>query len=163
MAFHRDLLERQPGAMQSLPARSSPIVCRAVRSMSIQFDARSSTAPESWGIPGLIAILSFARAVFPQRAGRIILRSLLGTPVRTALAAVVFGGFSTVSALADNVVHPGSPTLDRPTLTALGVQFPIAGDDNFNAQVAVQYRVTATTAWLTALPVSRVHPESVQN
>jgi hypothetical protein len=62
---------------------------------------------------------------------------------------------------ADNVVHPGTPTLDRPTLTALGIVLPITGDDNFNASVAVQYRVTGTTLWYTGLPLFRVHAEIV--
>src|SRR5207302_897704 len=62
--------------------------------------------------------------------------------------------------LADNVLHPGAPVLDRPTLTALGVQLPITGDDNFNATVAVRYRVSGTTTWSQALPLFRVHPES---
>lgn len=61
---------------------------------------------------------------------------------------------------ADNVLHPSAPVLDRPTLTALGVQLPITGDDNFNATVSVRYRQTGTSAWIQALPLFRVHPES---
>ena len=62
--------------------------------------------------------------------------------------------------LADNILHPGTPVLDRPTLTVLGVQFPITGDDNFNATVAVRYRVSGTTTWSQGLPLFRVHPEN---
>ena len=62
--------------------------------------------------------------------------------------------------LADNVLHPGTPVLDRPTLTTLGVQLPITGDDNFNATVTVLYRPSGTTAWRQALPLFRVHPEN---
>jgi hypothetical protein len=62
---------------------------------------------------------------------------------------------------ADNVLHPGTPTLDRPTLTALGVQLLVSGDDNFNATVALQYRVAGTQTWQTGLPLFRVHPETV--
>src|SRR6266478_5170891 len=61
---------------------------------------------------------------------------------------------------AGNVIQPGIPVLDRPTLTALGVQFPITGDDNFNASVGVRYRKTGTSAWRPALPLFRVHPEN---
>ncbi len=61
---------------------------------------------------------------------------------------------------ADNVLHPGTPVLDRPTLTVLGVQLPISGDDNFNATVAVRYRPSGTTAWIQGLPLFRVHPEN---
>ncbi len=61
---------------------------------------------------------------------------------------------------ADNVLHPGTPVLDRPTLTVLGIQLPISGDDNFSASVAVRYRPTGTTAWSQGLPLFRVHPEN---
>jgi hypothetical protein len=62
--------------------------------------------------------------------------------------------------LADNVLHPGTPVLDRPTLITLGIQLPISGDDNFNAAVMVRYRKLGATAWNDALPLFRVHPES---
>ena len=68
--------------------------------------------------------------------------------------------FITCPLLADNVLHPGSPTLDRPTLVALGIQLPITGDDNFNASVAVRYRISGTGTWHQALPLFRVHPEA---
>jgi hypothetical protein len=51
--------------------------------------------------------------------------------------------------------------LDRPTLTALGVRLPVTGDDNWNARVTVRYRQSGATAWRKALPLFRVHPESV--
>jgi hypothetical protein len=63
-------------------------------------------------------------------------------------------------AFADNVVHPGVPVFDRPTLTTLGVQLPITGDDNFNASVSVRYRKTGAATWRQALPLFRVHPEN---
>ncbi len=63
-------------------------------------------------------------------------------------------------ALADNVVHPGVPVFDRPTLTTLGVQLPITGDDNLNASVTVRYRKTGANTWRQALPLFRVHPEN---
>ncbi|HEY6391085.1 MAG TPA: chondroitinase-B domain-containing protein, partial [Bryobacteraceae bacterium] len=63
-------------------------------------------------------------------------------------------------AFADNVVHPGSPVLDRPTLTTLGVQLPVTGDDNFNAAVTVRYRQTGASTWRQGLPLFRVHPEN---
>jgi Malectin domain/Chondroitinase B len=79
--------------------------------------------------------------------------------MRTEIIVVLFI-LSPVFALADNVVHPGTPTLDRPTLTTLGVQLPITGDDNFNASVTVRYRKTGTGNWRQALPLFRVHPEN---
>jgi hypothetical protein len=63
-------------------------------------------------------------------------------------------------ARADNVLHPGTPTLDRSTVVTLGVRWPLTGDDNFNATVAVRYR-TAGGAYRDAMPLFRVHPELV--
>lgn len=77
--------------------------------------------------------------------------------VQLALLSVI----SCSALYADNLLHPGTPKLDRPTLTALGVQLPITGDDNLNASVSMQYRVAGTTIWFSALPLFRVHPETV--
>jgi hypothetical protein len=63
-------------------------------------------------------------------------------------------------ASADDVLHAGTPALDRPTLHALGVRLPLTGDDNFNATVAVRYRAAGGT-WQGAMPLFRVHPELV--
>jgi hypothetical protein len=63
---------------------------------------------------------------------------------------------------ADNVLHPGTPQFDRPTLMALGIKLPVSGDDNYNAKVTVRYRKAGTKAWREALPLHRVHPEVVQ-
>ena len=41
---------------------------------------------------------------------------------------------ATSTAWADDVLHPGTPVLDPPTLVALGVALPITGDDNFTAR-----------------------------
>jgi len=78
------------------------------------------------------------------------------------LKPLAFGLFCACSTLcADNLLRPGTPRLDRPTLTTLGVQLPVTGDDNFNATVSLHYRVSGTQAWQTALPLFRVHPETV--
>jgi hypothetical protein len=63
-------------------------------------------------------------------------------------------------ASADNVLHPGAPAMDRSTVITLGVRWPLAGDDNFNAAVTVRYR-TATGTFREAMPLFRVHPELV--
>ncbi len=63
--------------------------------------------------------------------------------------------------LADPKLYPSAPTLDRPTLVALGIQLPVTGDDNFNASVTVQYCVQSTNDCKTGLPLYRVHPEVV--
>jgi hypothetical protein len=68
--------------------------------------------------------------------------------------------FVPLFAHADNILHPGTPVLDRPTLIALGIQLPVTGDDNYNGAVTVRYRVTGTAAWRQGQPLYRVHPES---
>lgn len=65
------------------------------------------------------------------------------------------------TAHADDVLHPGTPELDPPTLTALGIGLPIAGDDNFTGRVAVRYRVEGTTTWHDGPPLMHVHAEAV--
>lgn len=65
------------------------------------------------------------------------------------------------SAFADDVLKPGQPKLDPPTLVALGVQLPITADDNHNATVTMRYRPMGQTAWKDAMPLYRVRPETV--
>jgi MYXO-CTERM domain-containing protein len=65
------------------------------------------------------------------------------------------------AARADDVLHVGTPSLDRPTLVAHGVQLLISGDDDHDASVAVKYRVKGTAAWHDGPPLFRVRPESV--
>ncbi len=62
---------------------------------------------------------------------------------------------------ADNVLHPGTPMLDPPTLVALGVTLPITGDDNFTGVVAMRYREAGMPTWSAALPLQHVHAEVV--
>ncbi|HVY49242.1 MAG TPA: chondroitinase-B domain-containing protein, partial [Minicystis sp.] len=69
---------------------------------------------------------------------------------------------SATAARADDVLHPGTPELDPPTLTALGVVLPITGDDDFSATVSVRYKKTGTSTWHDAMPLVHVHAEAVQ-
>jgi hypothetical protein len=56
----------------------------------------------------------------------------------------------------------GPPQLDRPTLTAIGVKLPIAGEVGERAAVTVRYREAGGGGgWRPALPLLRVHPEVV--
>jgi len=64
--------------------------------------------------------------------------------------------------LADDTLHPGTPQVDRPTLTALGVKLPITGDDNYNASVTMRYRKAGSMVWRDAMPLYRVRPDLVQ-
>lgn len=76
-----------------------------------------------------------------------------------AFAPAIFLGNA---ARADDVLRPGAPVLDRPTLTAIGIKLPVAGDDNYNAVVSVRYRKRGATAWRDALPLFRVRAETVR-
>lgn len=60
-------------------------------------------------------------------------------------------------------VVPGTATIDQPTYTTLGVQLPVTGDTNYNATVALRYRVSGSGSWSSALPLFRVRPETIQN
>src|SRR3989454_7114449 len=82
-------------------------------------------------------------------------------PARLAAVIVALGLVFAARARADDVLHAGAVNLDPPTVVALGVQLLISGDDNHNAQVAVRYRAAGSAEWRTAMPLFRVHPESV--
>src|SRR5574337_844928 len=82
--------------------------------------------------------------------------------MRNAVRLVVLGSLLLArSASADPVLHPGTPSLDPPTVAALGIYLPITGDDNFNASVQVQYRRSGDAMWQDALPLMRIHAEAV--
>ncbi|MBO0883227.1 MAG: hypothetical protein J2P17_23400, partial [Mycobacterium sp.] len=51
------------------------------------------------------------------------------------------------SAPAGNKVRPGDFFIEPPTLTCLGFEWRIDGDDNRNASVAVQYRKKGAGSW----------------
>ena len=64
-------------------------------------------------------------------------------------------------ALADDVLHPGTVNLDRPTLVTLGVQLLISGDDDRDARVTVRYRASGSPDWNVGMDLFRVDPASV--
>lgn len=51
--------------------------------------------------------------------------------------------------------------VDRPTVTALGVQLLVADDDDHDATVSVRWRVAGDSVWHEGLPLWRVRPEVV--
>jgi hypothetical protein len=53
--------------------------------------------------------------------------------------------------------------IEAPTLTAIGVEWKISGDDNRNAAVAVTYRRKGEQTWHQALPLMRIHHEVINN
>ena len=65
------------------------------------------------------------------------------------------------AAFASNALTVLSAQLDRPTITALGVQLLIADDDNFDATVSLRYRAAGTSVWRDGPELHRVHPELV--
>jgi hypothetical protein len=68
-----------------------------------------------------------------------------------------------VPARAQTAVTAGKLVVDAPTLTAIGVEWKIAGDDNRNAAVQVSYRRRGETAWRQALPLLRIHHEIINS
>jgi hypothetical protein len=81
-------------------------------------------------------------------------------PASLALSLAAAALSVTTPSRADDVLHLGTPSLDRPTVMTLGVRWSLTGDDNFNATVSVRYRV-GTGAYRDAMPLFRVHPELV--
>jgi hypothetical protein len=58
---------------------------------------------------------------------------------------------------AENASRPlGEPFLEQPTLRCVGACWIVAGDDNRNAAVHVEYRKQGAPAWTRALPFFRV-------
>src|SRR6476661_7736097 len=62
---------------------------------------------------------------------------------------------------AEDRVVAGEPSLEPPTLISLGIDWPIEGDDNRNASVAVEYRRSGEPTWHRALPLFRLQNEQV--
>jgi hypothetical protein len=58
---------------------------------------------------------------------------------------------------------PGEFRTDPPTLTALGFEWRISGDDNRNAQIEASFRKRGERAWRKALPLLRLQHELVSN
>jgi hypothetical protein len=56
---------------------------------------------------------------------------------------------------------PGTIVPEPATPTALAVRWPVYGDKNENATIAVAFRPAGTSAWLPALPLFRTHNESL--
>ena len=63
------------------------------------------------------------------------------------------------AAHAADKVKPGELVIEPPTLHCLGFEWPISGDDNRNATVAVQYRAKGAADWRQALPMLRIGGE----
>lgn len=68
---------------------------------------------------------------------------------------------SCFTASGPNSTVSGEFWVEPPTLTSLGFDWSISGDDNRNAEVEVSYREKGEQAWRSALPLFRLHHEVV--
>jgi hypothetical protein len=80
---------------------------------------------------------------------------------RMIAAALSFAIIPLASAEASNRVVPGTFTVERPTLVALGFQWMIEGDDNRNSVVETSYRKAGQSQWRQGLPMMRLNREFV--
>ena len=78
-------------------------------------------------------------------------------------AAVMLATVLAMPAWAENQTTTGKLVIDAPTLTAIGVEWKITGDDNRNAAVEVSFRRKGEQAWRKALPLLRIHHEVINS
>jgi len=64
-------------------------------------------------------------------------------------------------AWAADPVTPGAIANEAPTVTSLGVRWPVQDDDNRNASCRVQYRRLGETTWREGLPLFYVDPDGI--
>jgi hypothetical protein len=60
-----------------------------------------------------------------------------------------------------NAVRAGVLAAERPTLNALGLEWPIEGDDNRNAVAELRFRVAGAAEWRDGLPLFRLQNEQI--
>ena len=78
-------------------------------------------------------------------------------------AALMLALLCALPADAQTTTTSGKLVVDAPTLTAIGVEWNITGDDNRNAAVEVSYRKNGEQAWHKALPLLRIHHEVINS
>jgi hypothetical protein len=86
-----------------------------------------------------------------------------GVKLLCGLWAWAFFVLTMSSARAEPATTSGELVIDAPTLTAIGVEWKITGDDNTNAAVEVRYRRRGEQIWLKALPLLRIHHEVINS
>jgi hypothetical protein len=89
----------------------------------------------------------------------VVFALIAGIAPSLLLSGVTPAAFARVAA--DPVLQISSALLDRPTVTNLGVQVLILGDDNYNAAITVRFRRVGSSNWKEAQPLHRVRPEVV--
>jgi hypothetical protein len=65
------------------------------------------------------------------------------------------------TAPAANASQAGLPQAEPPTFHSLGVRWPVQGDANANASIAVHYMKTGDSQWREALPLFRTNPDAL--
>jgi hypothetical protein len=70
-------------------------------------------------------------------------------------------GISAGVAQAEDRTTTGELSVEPPTLIALGFEWPIAGDDNRNARVGIEYRKKDSAKWSRGLDLMRLQNEEV--
>lgn len=63
------------------------------------------------------------------------------------------------SSVAVDSIQVGDVITDAPTICCLGFSVPIAGDDDYDAVAAIEYRLAGASVWSQGLPMLRVRPE----
>ena len=76
----------------------------------------------------------------------------------SSLLFLVLAAFSNAS---PNATVAGKFVVEHPTLQNLGFEWPIQGDANRNATVAVQFRAVGESEWRPALPLVRIGGENI--
>ncbi|MCP5145249.1 MAG: hypothetical protein H6978_10595 [Gammaproteobacteria bacterium] len=94
---------------------------------------------------------------FGNRAGRAVM--LTAVALGCACAATA----SADAMAADNGSRIGELVVEPPTVTALGFEWHINGDENRNAVVAIEYKPTGDRRWRQGLPLLRVQREELNN
>ena len=77
------------------------------------------------------------------------------------LPMVLYLVLATIGDAGDNGTQAGTFFVEHPTLHHLGFEWPVRGDANRNASVAVQFRIVGESAWRPALPLVRIGGESI--
>jgi hypothetical protein len=102
---------------------------------------------------------------FSAKQGDSIIKRFLGIlkshKLIVVTSLIIFFYFSPQILKAQDAVQPGEFIVEPPTLTNLGFEWYITGDDNRNATVLAEYRVSGTQEWKEALPLLRMGGESV--
>lgn len=79
----------------------------------------------------------------------------------TSLFVIMLISFLPPKLIAQNAVTPGEFIVEPATLTNLGFEWKITGDDNRNATVSVDFRKVGTQVWKEALPLLRIGNERI--